>query len=88
MKIIPHFQFLNKKSTAKEIDVLRISSGLADRKIKKIYRPHKGSYYILMLITEGSGIHSINNRNFEIKKGDIIFLKEEEVHNFDKGGGV
>jgi AraC family transcriptional activator of pobA len=49
---------------------------------KFIQRPHKHNFFILLLITAGTGTHSIDFRNYEVATGTVFFLKPGQVHSW------
>lgn len=46
---------------------------------------HKHTYFELIFILKGSGIHHINGKSVPYRKGDIYFLGPEDYHHFDIG---
>jgi AraC family transcriptional activator of pobA len=52
---------------------------------KNLFFPHRHSFYHLVLFTDGSGSHSIDFENFEVKPRQIYFMIPGQVHswNFD-----
>ncbi|HSF52394.1 MAG TPA: AraC family transcriptional regulator [Algoriphagus sp.] len=59
-------------------------SGLGSHleKHKFIQIPHKHDFFILMLVTVGTGNHSIDFRNYEVNPGTAFFLKPGQVHSW------
>ncbi len=47
-----------------------------------IEKVHIVDFYIILLITEGVGKHSIDFKNFEIKKGSLITVRKNQIHRF------
>lgn len=44
--------------------------------------PHKHHFFELIYVLNGSGIHNINDNNYEFKKGDVFLLTPEDAHTF------
>ncbi|SEQ30686.1 helix-turn-helix domain-containing protein [Myroides profundi] len=44
---------------------------------------HQHSFYQILLIINGTGIHHIDNRIYSVTKGDIFFLAPGQVHRWD-----
>lgn len=42
--------------------------------------PHKHHFFELIYVLKGSGIHNINENNYEFKKGDVFLLTPEDAH--------
>ncbi len=51
-------------------------------KHKFIQKPHKHDFYIILLITEGSGNHSIDFKEYEVSPGSVFFLHPGQVHSW------
>ncbi|WP_299836076.1 helix-turn-helix domain-containing protein [uncultured Tenacibaculum sp.] len=45
---------------------------------------HKVSFYVIFLITEGNGAHSINYQDYSYQKGSIFTLRKNNIHKFHK----
>lgn len=43
---------------------------------------HKHHFFELIYVLNGSGIHNINENNYEFKKGDVFLLTPEDAHTF------
>lgn len=50
---------------------------------QKINKPHKHNFYLVMLFTEGSGMHEIDFERFEIKPGSLFLLCPGKMHNWE-----
>ncbi|MEZ2334512.1 helix-turn-helix transcriptional regulator [Mucilaginibacter sp. RCC_168] len=49
---------------------------------KNLFTTHRHSFYHLVLFTEGSGTHSIDFENFEVKPRQIYFMIPGQVHSW------
>lgn len=47
-----------------------------------IFPKHKHNYYELILINEGTGVHTLNDVSFKYVKGHVFFLSPEDYHLF------
>lgn len=43
---------------------------------------HRVEFYILMIITAGSGVHTIDFTDFEYSKGSVITIRKNQLHKF------
>ena len=43
---------------------------------------HKHNFFELIYVLDGSGIHNINENNYEFKKGDVFLLTPDDAHTF------
>jgi len=48
------------------------------------FRPHRIRFYAILFIKEGTGIHSIDFKDYIYKRGSVIFISKEQVHAFEK----
>jgi AraC family transcriptional regulator, transcriptional activator of pobA len=48
-----------------------------------IDKPHGHDFFILLLITHGSGSHHIDFNSYEVKPGTIFFLSPGQVHHWN-----
>ncbi|HMR82465.1 MAG TPA: AraC family transcriptional regulator [Niabella sp.] len=62
--------FTDKEITVKEL--ASNNSGL-----------HKHHFFELIYVLDGTGIHNINNNQFEFSKGDVFLLTPEDAHTFE-----
>lgn len=44
---------------------------------------HRHSYFEIIFILKGNGIHNINGNTFEYSTGDVFLLGPEDYHNFE-----
>lgn len=51
-------------------------------KHKFIQKPHKHDFYIVLLVTAGSGIHSIDFKEYDVAPGTVFFLYPGQVHSW------
>jgi AraC family transcriptional regulator, transcriptional activator of pobA len=48
-----------------------------------ISKPHKHDFYLTILFTQGAGIHEIDFRTYEIKRGSIFMLNPGQTHYWE-----
>ena len=48
-----------------------------------IEKPHRHSFYLLVLFTNGSGIHEIDFDRYEIKPGSLFVLQPGQMHHWE-----
>lgn len=47
-----------------------------------IQKPHKHDFYILLLISAGTGTHTIDFKYYPVKPGSVFFLSPGQVHSW------
>jgi AraC family L-rhamnose operon regulatory protein RhaS len=50
-----------------------------------VFPPHRHHYFELLYITEGTGIHTINDNHYPYCKGNLFLLTPEDTHSFQTG---
>ncbi len=53
-----------------------------------LYKPHRHSFYHFVLFTAGSGTHTIDFRQFDVKPGHVYFMIPGQVHSWSFKGEV
>ncbi|GAB3204320.1 AraC-like DNA-binding protein [Pontibacter aydingkolensis] len=53
-----------------------------------IRRPHKHNFYIILFITQGSGKHTIDFTEYEVKPYTVFFLVPGQVHSWQLSDNV
>ncbi|NLR94360.1 helix-turn-helix domain-containing protein [Flammeovirga agarivorans] len=46
--------------------------------------PHDHDYFEFFIVSDGEGIHKINNKELSIQKGEACFIRPHDVHTFKK----
>jgi len=44
--------------------------------------PHRLEFNLIMIVIDGTGIHNIDFKTYEYKKGSIFFIKRHQTHSF------
>lgn len=71
---------LDEEELRQSCVVLSLNSFLA--KQPKSAKPHRHSFYQVLLITKGSGKHIIDFNTYDIQAGDLYFLAPGQVHTW------
>lgn len=50
---------------------------------EELNNPHRVEFYALILVTEGSGFHYIDNKLYHCRPGTLFVLSPHQVHYFD-----
>ncbi len=45
---------------------------------------HKISFYVIIIITQNKGVHSIDYKDYDYKKGTVFTLRKNNIHKFYK----
>lgn len=57
---------------------------LLDRGTEELTNPHRVDFYALILVTEGTGYHYIDNRLYHCRPGTLLILSPHQVHYFEE----
>jgi mannose-6-phosphate isomerase-like protein (cupin superfamily) len=66
-------------------EVVRLSS-LRRRAKDSIYQPTRLAFHMIHLITSGAGQHWSDFEPIDLKQGDVLHIRPEQVHRFDEHG--
>lgn len=67
--------------SVKNYEIHRLEDLLAD--IEHVNFPHRHAFYNLLFITEGSGTHTIDFREHEVKPNRMFFMTEGQIHSWN-----
>lgn len=84
-----HIQFHNTQNPTAGFDMLRIES-LFDRDDMD-HNPaelHLVEFYLIVLIEEGEGKHTIDFTEYDCKKGSLITVRKDQIHKFHKNDSI
>ena len=81
-KSIPRYTFYKHKYGSELlVDVVELKN---IKKFLDINPVHTLTYYDITFVTEGSGSFSIDNQQYDVCPGDVIFSKPGEIRHWDK----
>ncbi|MEM8507916.1 MAG: helix-turn-helix transcriptional regulator [Bacteroidota bacterium] len=82
---IKEVAFAHRKTTKSHFDLVPLEKLLQlSPEDHSQFEHHKVAFYVLLIITEGTGIHSINYEDFSFKKGTVFALRKSTIHKFHK----
>ena len=53
------------------------------REHKFISKPHKHDFYLILFVTQGGGIHSIDFESYQIKRNSVFLMTPGQVHSWE-----
>lgn len=72
---------IKEKNKIKEEQLFKVSRM---KEVIKPTRPHKHSgYHEFIYLSDGAGIHTIDDVDYEVKPGSLFYLRPEQVHCWD-----
>ena len=84
MKIIPSISF-DSSVGASDIEILRLAevfSRIEKNPNHNPMKPHRISFFALLIVTEGEGKHEVDLKNYNIKKNSVLKIAKGQVHAF------
>lgn len=84
-----HIQFRNRQNPKSDFDLLGLDvlfnrKGL-DHSPEEL---HLVEFYIIILITDGEGKHTIDFKNYTCDKGTILTIRKDQLHKFIKNDSM
>ena len=81
---LPIYQIQDFNANAQKERYFYLSS-FADHLQEHLFirEPHKHNFYIIILITQGSGTHTIDFRKYEVVPGQLFFMIPGQVHSWE-----
>lgn len=52
------------------------------------FRPHYHDYYELFVMLDGTALHCVNGGEYELTKGDTVFIRPSDIHDYICENGV
>ncbi len=84
-----HIKFQNRQNPQAEFDLIRLED-LRERKDlgHSPYQSHVVEFYIILLIEEGIGFHTIDFTQYPYQKGTLITIRKDQIHQFHQNNSV
>ncbi len=84
-KKVKEISFQNNKIHNDYFDLVDLEDILIRKpKDHNQYEHHKISFYVIILITDEKGKHSINYKDYKYKKGSVFTIRKNNIHKFYK----
>lgn len=86
MNNIPTISFKSSEG-ATDIEFLHLSelfSRIINSPNHNPRRPHRLTFFALLIVTEGSGVHQIDLKKYAIHKGSVLKIAKGQVHAFQE----
>ena len=82
-------KFENRVNPHSAFDLLKLEELFQRRSLDHDPKQlHKVEFFIIMLITEGEGLHTIDFTDYKYKKGSLLTIRKDQIHKFHKGNGI
>jgi AraC-like DNA-binding protein len=72
----------NSKNQERNFSIIRLQNFFEYSDDLSITNHHKINFYVILLITEGSGKHSIEYKDYSYKKGTILTVRKNQTQHF------
>jgi len=84
-----HIKFHNQQNPNAAFDLIKMEDML-----NRVYpnhspfQPHLVEFYMIVLIENGQGKHTIDFNDYTYKKGTLITVRKDQIHKFTKNNTV
>ena len=86
---IPEISFENREEKAFEFAIYKSEALLLRTQTINFnpFRAHRISFYAIVFVVKGEGLHFLDFKRYPYKKGSIIFISKEQVQSFQEVEG-
>lgn len=78
-----NIQFKNQKNANVQFDIIKLEDLYTRKDINhSIETNHKVEFYILMLVEDGLGSHTIDFNDYECSTGTLLTIRKDQIHKF------
>jgi len=80
---IKHIRFSNRNLPNAQFDIITLEE-LYSRKTldHNLEALHKVEFYIMIIITDGKGVHTIDFTDYPYQSGSILTIRQDQIHKF------
>ena len=79
---LKRIKFVNTKRPNSGFDLLHLEELLVKEVDHDITQAHKIEFFHLLLITDGSGFHTIDFTDYSYQKGTLLTIRKDQIHRF------
>jgi AraC family transcriptional activator of pobA len=84
-----HIKFENSQNPQAGFDIIKLEELFNKKDLDHSpYDLHLVEFYIIILIEEGSGIHTVDFTDYAYEKGTLLTIRKDQIHQFHESGGV
>ncbi|MEO1088201.1 MAG: helix-turn-helix transcriptional regulator, partial [Acidobacteriota bacterium] len=84
-ELIPTLAFRHSAGRLSRVDVIDLDVLRRRRMDHSIYSPVRLNFHLLLFITHGVGAHEADFERIELRAGDVLLVRPEQVHAFVPG---
>ena len=82
MDTVKRIPFYNTNHPDSHFDLIRLEELLQQEAEDHITHLHKIDFYLILIITEGSGFHTIDFTDYSYEKGTLITIRKDQLQQF------
>lgn len=84
-----NIKFNNQQNPNAKFDIVKLEEIFLKEDIDHSpFEFHLVEFYVLILIENGKGIHSIDFTEYEYQKGTVLTVRKDQIHRFHKNSSV
>lgn len=78
-----HIKFQNQQNPNSRFDIVALEDLLNRKDLDhSLFELHLVEFYIIIFVTEGTGHHTIDFTKYKIKKGSLLTIRKDQIHQF------
>lgn len=86
---LKHIPFQNSQNPNADFDVITFKTLFEnDRLDHSPFRHHLVEFYMVVIIKNGKGTHSIDFKEYNYKPGTLLTIRKDQIHQFNKNNKV
>jgi len=84
-----HIKFQNSQNPHAQFDVLKLEELFKRKDLDHSpYQLHLVEFYMIILIEDGQGEHTIDFIDYQYEKGTLLTIRKDQIHKFSKDDSV
>ena len=84
-----HIKFQNQQNSNAEFDIIKLEDLFHRTDIDHAPdQPHIVEFFIIILIEEGRGLHTVDFTTYEYKAGSLFTIRKDQLHKFHESKSV
>jgi len=85
---LKQIKFDNKTNPQSYFEIVRVEDLLAKELNHDVSKSHIVKFFVILLITEGQGYHTIDFTDYQYNEGTVLLIRKDQLHKFFKSPTV
>lgn len=89
MEQTQHIKFKNRRNPKAQFDIINVEELFQRKNLGHSPEDlHRVEFYIIIIIEEGEGCHTIDFSNYEYSPGTLLTVRKDQIHKFVKNNRI